>query len=52
MNLYLIAEIGINLNGSRDITKKLVDVATAGLLVTALPNKLHTISLRHNFSYL
>ena len=39
MNLYLIAEIGIYFKGSRDITKKLVDVATAGLLVTALPKK-------------
>ena len=52
MNLYLNAEIGINRNGNRDITKKLIDVAAAGSLVTALPKKLHTISLRHNFFYL
>jgi len=30
MNLYLIAEIGINHNVSRDITKKLIDFAAAG----------------------
>ena len=30
MNLYLIAEIGINHNGSLDITKKLIDGAAAG----------------------
>ena len=30
MNLYLIAEIGINHNGSLDITKKLIDSSAAG----------------------